>query len=83
MSQQEEPVFVSPEEFAQRTGLSIRTVRDMVRERRLAATKTSPGKGGRVLILASEVERLRDEATAWRVEPRPEPSPAPADDDGE
>lgn len=69
MSQEEEPAFVSPEEFARRTGLSVHTVRDMVRERRLAATRTSPGKGGRVLILASEVERLRGEAEAWRVEP--------------
>lgn len=69
MSQPEDPVFVTVEDFARRTGLSVHTVRDMVRQRRLAATKTSPGKGGRVLILASEVERLRGEAEAWRVEP--------------
>jgi hypothetical protein len=35
----------------------------------LAGAKSSPGKGGQVLILASEVQRPRDEAEAWRVTP--------------
>jgi excisionase family DNA binding protein len=58
----ERPVFLSPDEFAQRTGLSVATVRDIVREHRLAATNTAPGKARRLLILASEVDRLAAEA---------------------
>ena len=64
-----EPEFLSVEAFSKRTGLSLPTVRRMLSEHRLAATKTSPGRGGSWLIPTSEVERLHTEAQAWRYKP--------------
>src|SRR4051794_33209634 len=72
-------IFMSPEDFAEATGLSVHTVRQMVRDRKIAATRTSPGKGGSVLILASEIDRLVAEAEAWRA--REDDAPDFKDDD--
>lgn len=60
------PLFVSVADFAQNTGIDARTIRAMARDGRLASRKTSPGSGGSVLILASEGDRLKQEAIARR-----------------
>lgn len=72
-------MFISVEEFAAALGLSPHTVRQMARDHRIAVTRTSPGRGGQLLVLRSEVDRLVAEAEAWRHDP----SPSELDEDDE
>ena len=52
--------FLSPSEYAQATGVSLSTVWAAIRTHQVASTRL----GGRRLIPASEVDRLRSDALA-------------------
>ncbi|GAB3865536.1 hypothetical protein GCM10028801_36180 [Nocardioides maradonensis] len=57
-----QPLLEPIEEFARKTGTEIPTARAMARDGRIASVKTSPGKGGRVLVPVTEAPRFLRQA---------------------
>lgn len=58
--------FLSLAAFSREVDLSEQTCRDMIDLGLIAATRTGTGFGGRFMVLASEVNRLVDEAMSNR-----------------
>lgn len=64
---QREAEFISLQDFARALGISEPTAKTMVAEGRVAATRTSEGRGNRWLIPASEPDRIRGNAALERL----------------